>query len=39
MTNIEYFKLQANDRIIITGGLPGLLNEKLTNFLKLETIK
>ena len=36
---MEYFKLQANDRIIITGGLPGLLNEKLTNFLKLETIK
>ncbi len=36
---IEYFKLKSNDRIIITGGLPGLLNEKLTNFLKLETIK
>lgn len=35
----EFFDLQPNDRIIITGGLPGVGNERITNFLKMETIE
>ena len=36
---IDYFKLDTNDKIIITGGLPAVNNVRLTNFLKIEEIK
>ena len=35
---IEYFKLEKNDKIVITGGLPAVNNVRLTNFLKIEEI-
>ena len=35
---IDYFKLENNDKIIITGGLPAINNVRLTNFLKIEEI-
>ena len=34
----EFFNLKKDDRIVITGGLPGIENERITNFLKMETI-
>ncbi len=34
----EFFNLKSNDRIVITGGLPGIGNERITNFIKMETI-
>ena len=34
----EFFSLKKDDRIVITGGLPGIENERITNFLKMETI-
>lgn len=36
---IEYFNLNNDDKIIITGGLPAINNVRLTNFLKIEEIK
>ena len=35
---IEYFNLNNDDKIIITGGLPAVNNVRLTNFLKIEEI-
>lgn len=35
---IDYFKLEAEEKIIITGGLPAINNVRLTNFLKIEEI-
>lgn len=35
---IEYFNLNNDDKIIITGGLPAINNVRLTNFLKIEEI-
>ncbi len=35
----EYFNLQEGARVVVTGGLPGLGNERITNFLKMETIE
>ena len=35
----EFFSLKTNDRIVVTGGLPGIGNERITNFLKMETIE
>ena len=35
---IDYFKLETEDKIIITGGLPAINNVRLTNFLKIEEI-
>ena len=35
----EYFNLKKDDRLIITGGVPNASNERLTNFLKMETIE
>lgn len=35
---IDYFKLDTEDKIIITGGLPAINNVRLTNFLKIEEI-
>lgn len=35
---INYFKLENEDKIIITGGLPATNNIRLTNFLKIEEI-
>ena len=35
---IDYFKLENEDKIIITGGLPPVNNVRLTNFLKIEEI-
>lgn len=35
---IDYFKLESEDKIIITGGLPAVNNIRLTNFMKIEEI-
>ena len=35
---IDYFKLEVEEKIIITGGLPAINNVRLTNFLKIEEI-
>lgn len=35
----DYFNLKSGDRIIITGGTPGIDNKRISNFLKMETIK
>lgn len=39
MQTKKFFNLQSNDRIIVTGGVPGIGNERITNFLKMETIE
>lgn len=35
---IDYFNLESEDKIIITGGLPAVNNIRLTNFMKIEEI-
>ncbi len=35
---IDYFNLENEDKIIITGGLPAVNNIRLTNFMKIEEI-